>query len=281
MTDPNASSFQPDVKAIAGAILGGIAFVLAPTWFAASTLAAPTLPLIGLVTGFLLAGIITGYLSDQETVAEPYIGAIIIALAAYILFSGSNLPSFANVTDGEFQPLFILACVNGLVATLAGAWTGEKLQRTYVQQGGSDLAWGWIFAGAVVGIGSVIFLAGIMIWAFGLSGGPGELVLPSKLWVLVVSLSLGTGVSGFLCAFRSPGDTAQETIIAGLVTAVLLFDLFYFGLGGDALITSLGLAAALGASLIASLIGGLFGEEVQTRKERAEELRRMKAQRAG
>jgi hypothetical protein len=265
MTSPE-TKLQPDPKAIVGSLIGGALFVIAPTWLNAAAFGTPAVPLIGMVTGFLLAGIVTGYLSEQETVAEPYIGAIVTAVAAYFVFANAGLPSFTDV-GAAFEPVFILTSVNGLVATLAGAWTGEKLQRTYYQEA-SRLAWGWIMAGAVLGIGLVLFFLAPLVWMFGLFSGPEMAIAPSKVWVLLIALALGTGGSGFFSAYRSPGDTAGETIISGLVTATLLFDLFYFGLGGRTMVSSLGLAMALGTSLVASLVGGLFGEAAQDRTER-------------
>lgn len=270
MTSSPSQRLEPNPKAIIGSIVGGGVFVIAPTWLSSMSFSAAAVPLVGMVTGFLLSAIVTAYLSEDETVAEPYIGAIVTAVAAYLLFSNASLPGFAQAqADGQFEPLFILTVVNGLVATLAGAWTGEKLQRTYATSPPSAMAWGWIMAGSILGMGLVMFFIGPLVWLSGMFSGPDMVIAPSKVWLLIVALAIGTGVSGFLSAFRSPGDTAGETILSGLVATTLLFDLFYFGLGGSEIVSSMGLAAALGASLVASLVGGLFGEATQDRVERA------------
>lgn len=259
----------PDVRSILGAILGGLFFVILPFWISATAFSTPSVPLIGMVAGFLLMGIVTGYFSTQETVAEPYMGAIVTSVIAYVVFAPMELPSLQGLDDGQFQPLFILTCINGLVATFAGAWTGEKLQRTYAQPGASHLAWGWVMAGTVLGVGTVLFLVSVLVSIFGFSSGTGTLLAQTKIWTLALALAFGTGFAGFFSALRSPGDTANETILSGLVTATLVFDLFYFGLGGEEVVSSLGLAAAVGIGLVASLLGGLFGEEMQNHMEQA------------
>jgi len=92
---------------------------------------------------------------------------------------------------------------------------------------------------------------------------------PSGAWSMLFVIFLGLQVTGYICAFRSPGDTSYESAIAGLITLVLLIDVFVFTLqGGDLRMLTYGrMILVLIIGLLASLVGGYIGERVQSRVE--------------
>jgi hypothetical protein len=57
--------------------------------------------------------------------------------------------------------------------------------------------------------------------------------------------------------------------VAGLITLVLLIDVFVFALGGQSILSYGRMVLVLIIGLIAPLVGGYFGERVQSRVEGA------------
>ena len=81
---------------------------------------------------------------------------------------------------------------------------------------------------------------------------------------------LGLQATGYVCAFRSPGDTSYEAAVSGLITLVLLIDVFVFtltGVAGDPVLSYLRIVLVLFVGLLASLVGGYVGERMQIEVE--------------
>ncbi|HKL88058.1 MAG TPA: hypothetical protein VJ884_03560, partial [Salinibacter sp.] len=166
---PTRSAFRFDPKAIIGSFVTGVIFVVLLTWMNGNAFGAPTFPLLAMTSGFILAGVSYGYLSEGETVLEPALAAILVALASYAIITALDLRCFDGlVENGTYTYMMVISFMNGLVLTFAGAWAGEKLERTYAGSGSPAMEWGWIVAGAILGLAVSLFLANLVIWLFGL-----------------------------------------------------------------------------------------------------------------
>ena len=268
------SAFRLDPTAIIGSFLIGVVFVVLFTALTANFFAGPTFPLLAMISGFILAGVGYGYLSKGETVMEPVLAAILVSVAAYVIIKALGFKAFEDLVEaGNFTYNMVIAFLNGLMLTFAGAWAGETLQRTYAGSSESILDWGWIMTGTILGFAVSLFLTNFVIWLFGaLGGGSGTAFAslePGDVWVMLFVVFLGLEATGYICAFRSPGDTTYEAAVAGLITLILLIDVFVFILQGEDLriLTYGRLILVLVIGLIASLVGGYIGERMQMRAE--------------
>jgi len=263
------SAFRFDPTAFIGSFVFGVIFVVLFTWMNGNAFGAPTFPLLAMTSGFILAGIAYGYLSTGETVLEPAVAAIVVAVVSYYIIAALNLRAFSGLNGGEFTYLMVVSFLNGLVFTFVGAWAGEKLERTYdVDSEVPAMQWGWIVAGVVLGFAVSLFLVNFVIWFFGLFGSPFAALESGNVWVLLFVVFFGLLATGYVCAFRSPGDTSYEAAVSGLITLILLFDVFVFTLQGDEVILSLSrMALLLVIGLLASLLGGYVGEWTQIEVE--------------
>jgi len=265
---PTRSAFRFDPKAIVGSFLIGVAFVVLLTWMNGNAFGAPTFPLLAMTSGFVLAGISYGYLSEGETVMEPALSAVLVSVAAYFIISALDLRCFDGlVKDGTYTYMMIISFMNGLVLTFAGAWAGEKLERTYAGSGKPAMEWGWIVAGVILGFAVSLFLANLVIWLFGLFLNPIAALEPENAWVMLFVVFLGLQATGYVCAFRSPGDTSYEAAVAGLITLILLIDVFVFTLAGQSILSYLRMFLVIFVGLLASLVGGYVGERMQVEVE--------------
>ena len=161
---PTRSAFRFDPKAIIGSFLIGVVFVVLLTWMNGNAFGAPTFPLLAMTSGFILAGVSYGYLSEGETVMEPVLAAVLVAVVSYFIISALDLRCFQGlVEDGTYTYMMVISFLNGLVLTFAGAWAGEKLERTYAGSGAPAMEWGWIVAGVILGFAVSLFLANVVI----------------------------------------------------------------------------------------------------------------------
>lgn len=265
---PTRSAFRFDPKAIIGSFVIGVAFVVLLTWMNGNAFGAPTFPLLAMTSGFVLAGISYGYLSEGETVMEPALAAVLVSVASYFIITALDLDAFDGlVSDGTYTYMMVISFMNGLVLTFAGAWAGEKLERTYAGSGKPAMEWGWIVAGVILGFAVSLFLANLVIWLFGLFLSPIAALEPENAWVMLFVVFLGLQATGYVCAFRSPGDTSYEAAVAGLITLILLIDVFIFTLAGQSILSYLRMFLVIFVGLLASLVGGYVGERMQVEVE--------------
>jgi len=265
---PTRSAFRFDPKAILGSFVTGVVFVVLFTWMNGNAFAAPIFPLLAMTSGFILAGVSYGYLSEGETVLEPALAAVLVAVASYAIITALDLRCFDGlVGEGTYTYMMVVSFMNGLVLTFAGAWVGEKLERTYAGSGSPAMEWGWIVAGAVLGFAVSLFLANLVIWLFGLFASPVAALEPQNVWVMLFVVFLGLQATGYVCAFRSPGDTSYEAAVSGIITLILLIDVFVFALAGQTILSYLRMTLVLFVGLLASLVGGYVGERMQVEVE--------------
>jgi hypothetical protein len=264
------SPLQLEAKAVVGSFIIGVIFVVLFTWMNGNTFGTPVFPLLAMTSAFILSGAVYGYLSEGETVLEPAAAGVLVAIAGYAIITGLDLRCFANLEFGEYTKLMVIAFLNGITLTFAGAWAGEKLERTYSTESEAETApleWGWLTAGVLLGLAVSLFLANAAIWLMGLAVSPYAALEPGYAWVLLIVLFLGLEATGFVCAFRSPGDTSYEAAIAGYITVVFLIDVFVLTLGGQEILSLTRLAIVLFIGILASLVGGYIGERRQAAVE--------------
>lgn len=259
-----------DFRATGGAFLIGTIFVVLFTWINGNQLGSPTFPMLAMISGYILAGVTIGFLSEGETVLEPVLATILVGIVGSFVIDAMSLNSFRVAREsGTFSLLMTLATMNGLVLAFAGAWAGEKLQRTYADaQGAQVLQWGWVTAGTVLGIAVSLLLAALEIRIVGVvTGEPFAAFSEGNIAALYVVLVLGLLATGYLCAFRSVGRTQVEAGVAGTITAVVLLDIFVVALAGLEFLSAGTLVISLLIGVASSLAGGFFGELSQSQAE--------------
>ena len=105
-------------KAILGSFAIGVVFVVLFTWMTGNALGVPTFPLLAMTSGFILAGVAYGYLSEGKTVLEPALAAVLVAVTVYFIIGALGLEAFDNlVNDGRFTYTMVVSFLNGLVLT--------------------------------------------------------------------------------------------------------------------------------------------------------------------
>ncbi|MFP4228450.1 MAG: hypothetical protein ACLFTE_06440 [Salinivenus sp.] len=263
------SAFRFDPAAIAGSFVVGVVFVVLLAWMNGSAFGAATFPLLAMTSGFILAGAAYGYLSKGRPGLEPVVTAGLVSGVSYVIITALDLQAFEGlVNEGTYTYTMVIAFLNGLVLTVAGAWAGEKLRRTYAGRDATGaLEWGWIVAGTILGLAVSLFLANVVIWLFGLSLQPSAALEADHVWAMLFVVVPGLLATGYVCAFRSPGDTSYEAAVAGLITLILLIDVFVFTLAGESILTYTRMLLVLVVGLLASLLGGYVGERAQMEAE--------------
>ena len=248
-----------DVKAVFVAVIVGVLLVLGIMLTTGDKYATPVLPFMAMLAGFIVTGLIVGFMSKGETISEPGLASIVVGLIVYFVVPTFNLHCFISLTGKTVSINLLLVVLNGIILTFIGAWVGEKLQGTYEnnQSSGTSLEWGYIIAGTVLGITISMLFANLII-----------LIADASLSYLIFALLLGLGVTGFIIGLRSPGVTINEAIIAGIITVVLNLDIFKMSL--DLNTDFLGkkwilLMVVLGTGV--SFLGGFIGEKVQGNHE--------------
>lgn len=245
-----------DTKAlIASAILGTV-IVLAVTSLIGSQFGSPVLPFMAMFAGFILTGIIAGWLSKGETILEPGLASAVVAAISYAVVGSWDLNCFKLLPSQAFHTNMILVVLNGIILTFVGAWAGEKFQGTLEKSDGSQNAgiqWSWVLCGTVFGIAVSLLLATIIIIIFG-----------AYVEYLTIALVIGIFFTGFTVGFRSPGVTMKEAAFAGFFALVAAFDVFKITLDQDSTLLTPGLLiAGFILSLIVAFGGGFAGEKFQ------------------
>lgn len=249
------------VKAIVAAIVVGLALVLGFAAIFGSRFPAPPFPFMAMLSGFILSGLIVGFLSEGETVVEPGVASIITAAISYPLVASFELKAFGGLSDAQFHINMLLVMLNGVALTFVGAWAGEKLQRTYELAEGDQsrfIEWGWIISAAVVGLAVSMLFVNIVFWIGGWSMG-----------LFLVAVAVGLFFSGLVVGWRSPGVTIVEPAFAGFVTVMIEIDVFKITLDPNTtqFTSPYAVVGVLALGLVAALVGGVVGERLQSKQE--------------
>jgi len=234
----------------------GLFFIVGFAMYVGGQYAVATLPIMAMMSGFIITGLLVGILSKGITILEPGIGAVIISILTYFLFPTLEIRAFDFMTLSDW----FVVLLNGVLLTFIGAWLGEKLQNGAVgeeelkQQ--MHLDWSWIIAGATLGITVSLFIVNV----FGLN-----LVLDPVLYFIPFFITLF--IVGLIVGWMSPGITIYEAGIAGFIT--LCFDITIVHVTFIS-IEILYMLIGLALGLVVSYLGGYIGEKVQAKRELAE-----------
>ncbi|HOJ19538.1 MAG: hypothetical protein GX452_13715 [Ignavibacteriales bacterium] len=244
-----------DLKVATLSTIIGIVLVLFMAWLTGDDFGAPVFPFMAVLSAYIISGIVIGFTSKGETIVEPGVASIITGVVTYFIITAMNLSCFKLLAGDVFAVNMLLLTLNGIILAFAGAWTGEKFQLTFENKVESKnvVEWGWIIAGTIIGVTASIFLAGLIIKAF-----------TATLTPFFIVLAVGILLTGLVVGWRSPGVTIKESAIAGILTAVIILDIFKFTLDPDTTsLTSGSILLSVVIGLIAALIGGVIGEKIQ------------------
>lgn len=233
--------------AVVIAIIIGCIFVLGLGYISGSFYATPRLPIMAVISGFVITGIIVGWVTKQETIIEPGIASVIVAVIGYFVFRAMSLKGFVDLSISDMA----LVLCNGILLTFAGSWAGEQLQGTPGEKTSLSVKveWPWIVCGTSIGLTlSIVLVSSIVVW------------LGADLDLLMYAFLLGLLLTGFLVGWRSPGATILESALAGFLTVILSIDIVII-----TFVPVPGKVKLIGiiVGLIAALIGGMIGEKVQ------------------
>lgn len=237
----------------------------------------PFLPILGMLSIFMLVGAIVGIQSEDITILEPGLGSILVSLFLYILLPIMNLESLSAISESDW----IIVMMNNIIMTFVGAWLGEKLHAGYLGQemdfvyhkptqihieNGNEtnntatintqsdnksdgISWSWVIAGTVLGL----ILSMIIVNIFGLI-----------LNVSVLKLFIVTGIAFLLTGIAigrlSPGVTILESGLAGFL--VMTIDLNIFRVTHEEIPIMYLICVLVGAFAL-TYLGGFLGEKLQ------------------
>lgn len=245
-----------DTKALITSAILGTVIVLSVTFLIGSQFGSPVLPFMAMFAGFILTGIIAGWLSKGETILEPGLASAVVAAISYVVVGSWDLNCFKLLPPQAFHTNMILVVLNGIILTFVGAWAGEKFQGTLENSDGAQeigIQWSWVLCGTVFGIAVSLLLATIIIIIFG-----------AYVEYLTIALVIGIFFTGFTVGFRSPGVTMKEAAFAGFFALVAAFDIFKITLDQDSTLLTPGLLiAGFVLSLVVAFGGGFAGEKFQ------------------
>ena len=234
-------------SAIVLAIIVGCIFVLGLGYISGSFYATSRLPVMAVISGFIITGILVGWVTKEETIIEPGIASLVVALVSYFVFRAWDLKGFADLSKSD---LVLMLC-NGLLVAFAGAWAGELLQSSKEEKKSLSikLEWPWIVCGASVGLTlSIVLVSSVVI------------LLGADYTYMLIAFAVGLLLTGFLVGWRSPGATLFESAFAGFLTVILSIDIVILTLTSvPAKMKFIGLSAGI----VISLIGGFLGEAMQ------------------
>ncbi len=218
----------------------------------------PTLPIIAMVSGYIISGVVVGLLSKGITILEPGIGAIIISIVIYILFPHIGIKAFAGLKDADW----LIILLNSVVLTFIGAWLGEKLQNGIISsreiQENSKFDWSWVIAGSILGITVsllVVNLVGLDMHFAILGLDPAMYFIPYFLILFGVGIIVG---------WMSPGVTILESALAGFITLNYNITIVHLTLQT---LTPLYIILGLILGLIVTYLGAWLGEIIQAKRE--------------
>jgi hypothetical protein len=215
--------------------------------------------IVGSISGFLIMGIVVGWLSPGVTIKEAVVAGIIMIFVLFIYLGFSGQLSVIPIS------YIIIALVIGFLFSLLGGWIGEILQGETEDKKSPGLQWRWIVVGVIIGFSISALLLLI-------------LAPKSSERTIIYLLCIGFITTGILVGKRSPGVTLIEAAIGGAITAILDYILFvfllsqnipvyvFFGVGTSLSFGTIIIVFIIG--LVLSLIGGFIGEAIQSRYEK-------------
>ena len=232
----------------------------------------PFLPILGMLSLFMITGALIGIKSQDITIIEPGLGSILVSLILFILLPILKLETFENISESDW----IIVMMNNVIMTFVGAWLGEKLHAGYygnemhfgvssnaneqndtnnsANNSTNNLSWGWVMAGTVLGL----ILSMIVVNIFGL-------ILNVSIMLLFILTGIAFVVTGLAIGRLSPGVTIREAGIAGFL--VMTIDLNIFRATHEEIPITYLIGSLIGAFIL-TYIGGHFGEKMQTANDK-------------
>ncbi len=237
---------------LAISVLIGTALVLGLATISGKSFGAPPFPIMAILSGFIVTGIIAGIVSKEKTILEPGIAAIIVSIITAFVLPTLQLKGLVDMQPASLM----LVLANGVIMTFMGAWAGEYIQgEEDTKADTTSIEWGWIICGGIIGVAVSMLLASSVVVLIG--GG-------FKLSYHIVAFIIGLFCTGILVGWRSPGVTIREAALAGFLTVIIDLDaiMLTLGLENDELNSLLMYGAAIG--IVVTLIGGFIGEKIQS-----------------
>ncbi len=248
-----------DFKVASLSTVVGVVLVSLMAWLTGNDFGSPVFPFMAILSAYILSGMLIGFMSKGETIAEPGVAAILTGVISVLIINSMNMKCFSSLNGDPYAVNMLLLTLNGVLLTFAGAWAGEKMQGTFENTDKHEklIEWGWIVAGTIVGVAVSLILSNVIIKIYS-----------AYLTPLYISLSVGIFVTGLIVGLRSPGVTIKEAAIAGILTAVINLNIFKFTLDPDTTaLTMMSVIGTLILGLVAALIGGVTGERLQANSE--------------
>jgi hypothetical protein len=234
-------------KSVAISSVAGSLITLLMAYASGSSFAALPFPVMAILAGFLITGILEGLISRDVNLLEPTVSAIVVSIALYFVLPMLNLKGFHDLTS---TTLFVIL-LNGVLLSALGGWAGEKLHGT-IEYGVHEepVEWGWALCGTILGVTATMFTSSTLVIFIGF-----------MLMEHFVAYIIGLFLAGFIVGLRSRGIIFEEAGIAGFATVVINIDIVYLSLGALELPIILG---GIAIGIVFTYIGGFIGEKVHS-----------------
>ncbi|MCU0427913.1 MAG: hypothetical protein MUF71_20060 [Candidatus Kapabacteria bacterium] len=235
------------IKSVAISSVAGSLITLLMAYASGSSFAALPFPIMAVLAGFLITGILEGLVSKDVNLLEPTISAVVVSVVLYFALPAMQLRGFYDMTT----TLLLVMLMNGIVLAALGGWAGEKLHGT-IQYGVNEepVEWGWALCGIILGVTATMFTTSTLV-----------IFLGFKLMEHFIAYVIGLFLAGFIIGLRSRGIIFEEAGIAGFTTVVINVDIVCIALGMLELPV---IAGGLVIGIIATYLGGWIGERVHS-----------------
>lgn len=237
-------------SALISAFVGSVV-TLFLAYISGSSFSALPFPIIAMMCGFVVTGIVEGILSKGVTILEPAIGAVLVGVVLFAVLPMMNVRGLIDLDNA----LVLVITMNGVLLAALGGWVGEKLQGTLDDDIPDEhpMDWGWVLCGAVLGTTLTMLVSSSLV-----------VVLGYHLSNHFAAFFGGLFVAGALIGIRSPGIAIKEAGVAGFVAVVLNIDIISVALGLLPIETIL-IGVVMG--IFSTLLGSWVGEKIQESRE--------------
>ena len=237
-------------SALISAFVGSV-ITLFLAYISGSSFSALPFPIIAILSGFVVTGIVEGILSKGVTILEPAIGAVLVGMVLFVFLPMMNVRGFRDLDSA----VLVVMLVNGVILSALGGWVGEKLQGTLDDDipDESPIDWGWVLCGAALATTITMLFASSLV-----------VILGYHLSNHFMAFFLGLFIAGCIIGFRSPGVAVKEAGVSGFLAVVLNIDIVCVALG---MLDITIILSGLVLGMLTTLLGGWVGEKVQEARE--------------
>lgn len=235
------------IKSVLTSSVAGSLITLLMAYASGSSFAALPFPIMAILAGFLITGILEGLISRDVNLLEPTISAVVVSVVLYFALPALQLKGLLDMTP----TLLVVILMNGIVLSALGGWAGEKLHGTIAYGVREEpVEWGWALCGIILGVTATMFTSSTLV-----------IVLGFKLMEHFAAYLIGLFLAGFIIGLRSRGVIFEEAGIAGFTTVVINVDIVCIALG---MLDLPIIAGGLAVGIIATYFGGWMGERVHS-----------------